>query len=164
MSPLAAVLAIPLGLQATAMAVDEGYFHRRRGLGLWERVGHPIDTLSVAACIGWTLLAAPTAHNAVVYVVLAAVSCLLVTKDEAVHARRCSAAEHWLHAVLFVLHPLCLATFAAVWLAGRGDLPWLAELGAAAVLLPIQLALTVSFALYQALYWNVPWPSRSRIP
>jgi len=28
------------------MGVDEFYFHRRRGLPRWERLAHPLDTMT----------------------------------------------------------------------------------------------------------------------
>jgi hypothetical protein len=77
-------------------------------------------------------------------------SCLLVTKDELVHAGHCSAPEHWLHAVLFVLHPIVLGTMAALWYAGSRTL------------IGVQAGLTLAFGCYQLLYWNLPWLSRSR--
>ena len=49
-----------MGLQGLAMLVDELLFHRRRGLPRWERIGHPIDTLSVLACYGVSLWLPPT--------------------------------------------------------------------------------------------------------
>ena len=130
-------------LQALVMLVDEGYFHRRRGLPRWERLGHPLDTLSVAVCYGWLSLASPTRTSSLwVYAGLAAFSCLFVTKDEVVHARVCTRAECWLHAVLFLLHPVVLAGFAYAWL--HGDV-WLVR---------IQLALTLGLGAYQVVYWN----------
>ncbi len=64
MSVGSALLLAPLAVQGIAMAVDELHFHRRRGLGRWERLGHPLDTLTVLACIGWTLAVTPTAAHA----------------------------------------------------------------------------------------------------
>ena len=32
---------------------------------------------------------------------------LLRPKDEFVHSELCEPAENWLHAVLFILHPIC---------------------------------------------------------
>ncbi len=157
-------LLAPLPLQAAAMVADELHFHRARGLGPWERIGHPLDTSTMLACIAWALAVAPTARAIAVYVALAALSCLFVTKDEFVHARRCSAGEHWLHAVLFVLHPLCLGTIAALWLASRerGAMlgGWLPPSGLAASILAGQLAVTAAFGLYQVAYWNLPWNRR----
>jgi hypothetical protein len=140
---LALVIAVA-ALQAGAMLVDEGHFHASRPLPRWERVGHPLDTLSVAACYGWLCATNPgTPHALAVYAGIAAFSCLFVTKDEPLHARVCPPAEHWLHAFLFVLHPIVLAAFAWAWQGGH------------VVLVRAQLALTVAFGVYQVLRWNV---------
>ena len=134
---------VPVVLQAIAMLVDEGYFHRRRGLPRWERIGHPLDTLTIALCLGWLVAMPRTAPHALpVYVALAIASTLFVTKDEPIHARLCGAGEHWLHAVLFVLHPIVLAAFAWWWWTG------------AQTFLVVQLALTLAFVTYQLVYWN----------
>jgi hypothetical protein len=60
------------------MAVDEFYFHRRRGLPRWERLGHPLDTLTALACFVWLLSAAPSASSLSVYTGLSVFSCLFV--------------------------------------------------------------------------------------
>jgi len=159
------LLFVPLAVQALAMLVDELHYHRRRGLGAWERIGHPFDTLTVLACLGWVFLAAPTPRAILGYLALAFVSCLSITKDEGVHAKRCRPGEHWLHAVLFVVHPLSLGSIGLLWPAIHLDervLPdWLHGLPAAPVILA-QLVLTAAFFLYQLLYWNLPWTRRSR--
>lgn len=153
MPPVPLLLA-PAALQALTMVVDEGWCHRRRGLGRWERVGHPIDTLGVAACYAWLVATRPEApHALAVYVGLAASSCLLVTKDEPVHARVCDGTESWIHAVLFVLHPVVFVAFGVVWRSGGG-----------AWILRAQLALTLAFAAYQFIYWSVHWKRRSARP
>jgi hypothetical protein len=147
------------------MAVDELHFHRRRGLGRWERLGHPLDTLTMLACIGWTLVTKPTPANVARYVGLAIVSCLFVTKDEFVHARHCSGGEHWLHAVLFVVHPIALASVGLLWpgLHGVGapGWRWLEGAAGAAHALPLQFGLTAAFSVYQIMYWNVRWLARA---
>ncbi len=136
--------AIPIALQGVAMLIDEGHFHRRRGLPRWERIGHPLDTLTIAVCLGWLLVARPESTSALpIYVALAAVSCLFVTKDEAVHARLCGAGEQWLHSILFVLHPIVLAAFGVLWWTGHE------------VVLVGQLVVTAVFLGYQVVYWNV---------
>jgi len=132
-------------LQTAAMLVDELYFHRRRGLPRWERVGHPVDTLSVLACYALALASTPNEANLVAYAALAAFSCLLVTKDELVHSARCSAGEQWLHALLFVLHPIVLGGAALLWFRHERGL------------LALLASLTAGFGLYQITYWNVPW-------
>lgn len=131
-----------MGLQAALMTLDEFVFHRRRGLPRWERIGHPIDTASVLGCFALTLFLEPSRGALTGYALLAAFSCLLVTKDEFVHAGRCTPAEHWLHAALFVLHPLLLIAGAVLWLAG------------ARVILIVQTLATLAFGVYQTLYWN----------
>jgi hypothetical protein len=143
---------LPLLLQAAAMFVDEVHFHRRRGLSRWARLGHPLDTGTVLACFGVALVVPPTARWLVVYAALAAFSCLFITKDEPVHARECSPGEHWLHAVLFVLHPIVLAVVALLWTHGlRG-------------FVVAQAAMTFAFGAYQLFYWNLWRPSWSRRP
>src|SRR5258708_33252451 len=97
------------------MAFDELHFHRKRGLGAWERIGHPLDTLTVLACSAWAFLVRPTPGHVAVYAGLAVVSCLFITKDEGVHARRCTPGEHWVHALLFIVHPLSLGSLALLW-------------------------------------------------
>ena len=148
---MTALAVVPIVLQALAMVVDEGWYHQRRELPRWERIGHPLDTLTIAACLGWLLVAEPGAPAALpVYAGLAIGSCLFVTKDEAVHARLCSPGEHWLHAVLFVLHPIVLAAFALLWWTGHPGL------------LAGQLAVTLAFCTYQIVRWNVQPARRTR--
>lgn len=145
--PSLTVLLIPSLVQALAMLVDECVFHRRRGLGAWERLGHPIDALIVAACYAWLLAnGEPTETALTVYILLASISCILITRDEFTHARSCEPLEHWLHAVLFVLHPIAFLAFGVIWWHQRGT-GWIAA----------QLGLTLAFAAYQFLYWNRPW-------
>ena len=103
-------------IQGAAMVVDEFYFHRRRGLPLWEKFGHPLDTFSVLVCYGFLFSTRPSESFLWIYVGLCIFSCLLITKDEFVHTERCSAGENWLHAVLFVLHPVAFLVAALVWL------------------------------------------------
>jgi hypothetical protein len=154
-------LLAPLALQATAMAFDELYFHRRRGLGAWERIGHPFDTLTVLVCMGWALFTRPDRRGVACYVGLALLSSLFITKDEWVHARSCSPGEHWLHAVLFVVHPVSLASIGLLWpaLHAKADeLPaWLVITAPVAPWLVGQFALTAAFCLYQIVYWNSSW-------
>lgn len=89
------------------MFVDEVFFHRKRVIPRWEVWGHPIDALTVAIAFFW-LFVAPTEWKLPVYVGLAILSCLCVTKDEWVHKTYCNGMENWLHAVLFLLHPVMM--------------------------------------------------------
>jgi len=137
---MTALYMLPLVVQGLAMLVDEAWFHRRRELPRWERIGHPLDTLTIIACLGWLLAGGPLAG----YVVLAIGSTLFVTKDEPVHARLCSGGEQWLHALLFALHPVVLAAFT--------QLPPSLLFG--------ELIVVAGFFVYQLVYWNVPRAAR----
>ena len=137
---------IPFLLQAPLIIFDEWAFHRKRGLPKWERIGHPLDTLSVVICLtlpAWTPYS-PTLLK--VYIVLAILSCLMVTKDEWVHKHHCPAAEHWVHALLFLNHPVLMTA---------GGFLWASQLPIAALFLQIQMVLAIFFMLYQGIYWNV---------
>jgi len=148
---MVSIAAVPVLIQAIAMLADEGYFHRRRGLPRWERIGHPLDTLTTALCYGWTVVSAPYAPHAVsVYIGLSLFSCLFITKDEFVHARLCEPTEAWLHSVLFVMHPVVLGAFGFLWWSGGESVQWI---------LKMQLLLTLSFAIYQIMYWSLFWKS-----
>jgi hypothetical protein len=147
------LLLVPPFLQTIAMVFDEWVCHKKRGLGRWERLGHPLDTLSVAACYGWLVARPPGTPNAlIVYVALAAFSCLLITKDEFVHVQVCDAREAWLHSVLFVLHPVVFFAFGTLWLMGHTGF------------IRIQLGLTLAFAVYQFVYWSMWWKTRHSSP
>ncbi|MET0793182.1 MAG: hypothetical protein ABW061_16800 [Polyangiaceae bacterium] len=139
-----ALLLLPPLLQMLAMFWDEFVFHRARGLPRWERIGHPLDTLSAALCYAWLVRTPPDgAHALVVYVSLCAFSCLLITKDEFIHARLCKPAEAWLHAVLFVLHPIVFLAFGVIWRLRIA--PWL---------LTVELGLTLGLLVHQIIYWR----------
>lgn len=143
-----ALLLIPIVVQALVMGVDEFYFHRRRGLPRWERWGHPLDTATVLACYAVALALPPTSTSLAIYVALAIGSCVFITKDEFVHAEHCSPIEQWLHALLFVLHPIVLAAAGLLWWTGQTRL------------LVLQAILIGAFGLYQLVYWNVIWTRR----
>lgn len=145
-----ALFVVPVALQAVAMIADEVWFHRRREIPRWERIGHPLDTATIALCLAW-LLATPPQHGWAldVYVALAIASTLFVSKDEWVHAKLCTAGEQWLHSLLFALHPIVLAAFGITW--WTGETPLLAG----------QLVVTALFLIYQVVYWNVIEPRRA---
>lgn len=140
-------------LHSLGMLADEAWFHRRRGLPRWERLGHPLDTLTVLLCYALALGLPGTRGNLEVYLAAAAFSTLFVTKDEWVHARACTGGEMWLHAVLFALHPLLLG-LAGAFMMGFGSGSGRALFGG---FLAVQTGLTAIFLGYQLLYWNGPW-------
>ena len=124
---------------------DEWAFHRKRMLPKWERIGHPLDTLSVviALCIPAFFPYSPPLLK--IFIGLAILSCLMVTKDEWVHKHHCVSAEHWVHALLFLNHPILLTGAGFLW---ASSLPW------AAAFLRLQIGCAFSFMLYQTIYWN----------
>lgn len=140
------LLVLPFALQTGTMMVDEFLFHRERGLPLWERIGHPLDTLTVIICYGFVLTAAPSRAALLVFVGLACFSALFTAKDELIHARLCRRAEHQTHIVLFVLHPLVLAAVGLLWWLGTPH---------GRFLLYGQATLTTLFMFHQIVYWNL---------
>ncbi len=149
------ILLIPFFLQIICMGFDELYFHRLRSLSQWERIGHPLDTLTVLLCFGWMICVAPSRSSIVVYILLGAFSCLFITKDEKVHQADCKVTEHWLHAVLFILHPIILFCAGLLWPAlHHASSPLLAFTGWERKFLLGNIFLTFLFGLYQFIYWN----------
>lgn len=157
---------LPFALQAICMIFDEGYFHIRRGLPLWERIGHPIDTLSVLLCMGFVIWAPFSKTTLILYIVLASFSSLLVTKDEFVHKEHCPGSENWLHAVLFTLHPITLASAGFMWPVVQGVevSPWIAKWFSQPDILKsflqTQFAVMALFLAYQILFWNIVWKNK----
>lgn len=142
-------LAAPNLFAAVLMLVDEIHFHRRRGLPRWERIGHPLDTLTLLACYAVALIFPPEGKYLALFAALGVFSCLFITKDEGIHTENCDAKENHLHALLFVLHPVLLFSVGLLW--------WLPDLAGARTLLVTQAALTLLFGLYQLIYWNFVW-------
>lgn len=145
------LLTIPFILQGFAMFVDELYFHRKRGLLLWERIGHPLDSLTVLICYLFIALQPPSTLNIYVYIGLCAFSCLFVTKDEFIHTEECSAQENWLHSILFILHPLTFLSAGIVW-----------KENLSAQFLVFQPVLIFIFMLYQIFYWSLHGPAKRK--
>jgi hypothetical protein len=137
--------------QGALIIWDELYFHRRRGLGRWERVGHPLDSMGMALCLGFLYFSQPHPEMRAMYSVLAVASCLGVTKDEWIHAKQCQPPEQWLHACLFLLHSAILVTAFFSWTAGAESRTLL--LGACGAL---------GLGILQIGIWSTAW--RERLP
>ncbi len=137
------IFLIPIFLQGATIFIDEFYFHLKRGLPKWERIGHPLDTLTFLACFAFGLFSDPTDQNKLIYFILSAFSCLFVTKDEFVHAKKCGPGEHWMHSLLFVLHPICLYSFYQLWLRNEFH-----------SILLFQALGIFSFMIYQIIFWQ----------
>jgi hypothetical protein len=151
----------PFILQMLCMAADEFGFHRSRGLPRWERIGHPLDTLTVLVCLTWVLCVPPDPWSVAVFAGLAVFSSLFVTKDEPIHHIHCPAAEQWLHSLLFTLHPIVLVSAALLWPAAHGLSPiperWVEFHGFERDFLAGTFGLTLLFGIYQFVYWNLIW-------
>jgi 2-polyprenyl-6-hydroxyphenyl methylase/3-demethylubiquinone-9 3-methyltransferase len=138
-----AALALPFAAaQGALMMVDERAFHRVRGLGEWESWGHVADSAVFAAALLPAALLAPGRAAALLYALGAAGSTVMVAKDEWIHARECEPAEHWVHALLFSLHPCVLLGVGALWARGEGAL--------FRATLPLVVA---AYSFYQWRYW-----------
>lgn len=157
---------LPFIFQAVVIAIDEGYFHYRRGLPTWERIGHPIDTFSVLLCMGYVLFIPFSSKALSIYIGLAVFSSILITKDEFIHKHHSPAAENWLHAILFVLHPITLTSAGFIWpvVQGVSVTPWIARwLSAKPLLLSFlwaQFGAMALFMIYQIVFWNVIWKNK----
>ncbi len=136
-------LLIPFAMQGTLMFFDEFYFHRKRGLPLWERIGHPLDSLTVLACYVFIYFAPFSERNIWIYVGLCIFSCVFVTKDEFVHQSRCQASENWLHAMLFILHPVTFLSAGILW-----------KNNVSIELIEFQSIVIFMFMMYQIIYWS----------
>lgn len=141
------LLLLPFFVQMIAIGVDEMVFHLKRGLPKWERIGHPLDTLSTLACFAFTLFVPFSGGALKIFIALGVLSCLMITKDEFVHKHHCPAAEQWLHALLFVNHSILLFCLGWLW-ANNPGLTWFVALQAICIAL---------FFLYQVIYWNFIW-------
>lgn len=159
---------LPFALQTVVIGFDEIWFHRRRGLPRWERIGHPIDTFTMLLCLGYVLLVPYSREAILPYALLAIGSSLMVTKDEFVHNEHCPASEQWLHALLFLLHPITLIAAAILWPVSQGieTTPWLSFLLEKKedlhLFLMGQCVGTILFMAYQIIYWNFLWSPRDQ--
>lgn len=142
------LIPIPFAIHGVLMVVDEA-IHERRGLSTWERRGHPLDSLTVMACFYFIQFFAPSESNVAVYLGLGVFSTIFITKDEWVHQKECGPIEQWLHALLFILHPIALYLAYHLWV--TGEFAWL--------LRGLPIVATVLFT-YQLLRWNVPWKQK----
>ena len=154
---------IPFAAQGLAIAIDEGVFHIKRGLPKWERIGHPLDTLTVIACMAYVIWVPFSMTSLTIYIALSVFSTLFITKDEFVHNEYCPATEQWLHALLFILHPITLICAGFIWPVAQGIsvTPWIASWlnnpEALSLFLIGQFALMSLFMLYQIVFWNLIW-------
>lgn len=162
------LIIVPFIVQLIAMIIDEGYFHWKRGLPKWERIGHPIDTLSVVICFLFVFFVPFSPGALKIFIGLAAVSCLLVTKDEFVHKHVCPASENWLHALLFINHPIILTATGLIWCSTSSSaipqwiVSWLGQSKELRAFLVFQIIGSSLFMIYQIVYWNFIWKEKQK--
>jgi hypothetical protein len=140
------ILYVPFILQGLIMLVDEFVIHEKRGLPKWERYGHPLDSLTVLAAFLFLLNFPWSESNQTIYIIICVFSCLFITKDEFVHQKESSGLEHWLHSLLFLLHPVSFWCAALIWRTRPGD-----------KFLLIQSVILFCFMLYQIFRWSDLW-------
>lgn len=138
-------LYFPFIIQSMLMGYDE-YLHMKRGLGLWERFGHPLDTLTVLIPLSMIALNDHSESGQNMYIILAVFSCIFITKDEFVHQKECSGVEAWIHSMLFILHPLIFLCSGILWKYDPGNL-----------FISCQPALVGTFMIYQIFKWSLVW-------
>jgi 2-polyprenyl-6-hydroxyphenyl methylase/3-demethylubiquinone-9 3-methyltransferase len=164
------LILLPFLVQVTVIAIDEFYFHVRRGLPQWERLGHPLDTLTVLICFSFIQYVPYSSFSLKVYIALAIFSCIFVTKDEFVHKQCCPASEQWLHALLFINHPIVLTAAGLLWpiVSGGSVSSWISNLVPYAdnlrLFLFIQTGCVSAFLIYQTVYWNLIRKHKEVIP
>lgn len=138
-------LYLPFLIQSILMGYDE-VLHHKRGLGIWERLGHPLDSLTVFVPLSMIAMNDYNESRLTMYSILAVFSCLFITKDEFVHHRECSSVETWIHSVLFVLHPMIFLSSGILWKNDPNNF-----------FLTLQPALVGIFMIYQILRWSFLW-------
>ena len=144
-------------IHGATLLVDEFYYHIKRGLPRWERIGHPLDTAVFAGVILFALLSPFNERNFIIYVALSIFSSLFVTKDEFVHAKECDGGEHWLHGILFVFHSLVLGVMGYAW-----SQMSLNQNQFYTLMINGQAVLSTIFCLYQIIYWNFIYNPQKR--
>lgn len=146
---------LPFVFQAILIFADEKIFHLKRDLPKWERWGHPLDTLTVLCCLIFVQAVDYSPHQLKYYIALAVFSTLFITKDEWVHKDCCPKTEMWLHAVLFINHPILLTCLGFMWSSIHVPSEYFAPPSSLFIpFLRIQTLLVGAFMLYQILYWN----------
>lgn len=139
----------PFILQGVFMTVDEFYFHERRGLPQWERIGHPLDSLSTLVPLSIPVIFSFNDLMLKIFIGFSICSCLFITKDEFIHSEKCSKAELWIHAVLFMLHPVVFIMTALLWMKSLDN-----------DFLKLQPLIVAGFMFYQIMRWSFPWSKR----
>jgi hypothetical protein len=143
-------LYVPFLIQGLLMMIDE-YIHHQRGLGLWEKLGHPLDTLTVFVPLSFMAFHEFSRSRLTTFILLSVFSCFFITKDEFIHKRECSTFESWIHSLLFILHPIIFFSSGILW-----------RYHSAHEFLAYQSMAVGLFMIYQLLKWSIPWKKQIR--
>lgn len=138
-------LFLPFIAQGIVMGADE-YLHHKRGLGRWEKIGHPLDTVTTLIPLLIVAYSDYSEKALVAFICMSVFSCLFITKDEFIHAEVCTKVEHWLHSLLFVLHPMVFFCAAYLWKYHPSN-----------IFIVYQALLVALFLFYQILRWSILW-------
>lgn len=103
-----------------------------------------MDTLSVILPFLYLSFMPYAGHTPLTLIFLMFFSCVFITKDEWVHAEHSTPGENWLHAFLFMMHPL---VFVSAWYLWKEEGPTFAH--------RLQLGLLFLFFSYQLVYWLI---------
>ena len=139
------LLYLPFIIQGIFMAFDE-HLHKKRGLGAWERLGHPVDTMTVFSPLSFIAVNEYTSDRLIVFVILSVFSSVFITKDEFIHTNECNPLENWIHSMLFVLHPMIFICSGFLWKYHPDD-----------QFLVIQAISVGVFMIYQIMRWSLSW-------
>jgi hypothetical protein len=139
------LLYLPFIIQGIMMAYDES-LHKKRGLGAWERLGHPLDTLTVFAPLSLAAISDYTDQGLTVFIILSVFSSVFITKDEFIHTHECNLMENWVHSMLFILHPMIFVSTAILWKYHPND-----------HFLALQPVFVGVFMIYQIFRWSLTW-------
>lgn len=113
--------------------------------------------MALIASLSIPLLLPHTQANLRLYCVLGVISCLLITKDEWIHAKACEWKELWLHSVLFIVHPALLILVAVSWGQDSSSI-------ALHFMLEFQIVAMLIFSAYQVVYWSFWAPAPDPVP
>ncbi|APJ02553.1 hypothetical protein AXG55_00830 [Silvanigrella aquatica] len=146
-----------VSFHAFLMIIDEFIFHRKRVLPKWERVGHPIDSLFFLICFFIVLFFPMNMNSILFFTLFACISCFIIIKDEGVHLKYCSKYEQYIHALLFVLHPIILIILFLSWSSFSVSYFPIFEVFKSfflKLLIYFQFFSATIFLFYQIVFWN----------
>jgi hypothetical protein len=160
------VLAFLIGLHAFFMIIDEFYFHMKRILPKWERIGHPLDTLFFLACFVVVIFFSMTKMSIIFYIILSCISCVFIIKDEFIHLKHCSKYEQMLHALMFILHPVLLIILFLSWSSFTKPYFDFLQIIHSPIIKNIiwfQFSSAIVFLFYQVIYWNYLFKDKEHV-